>query len=148
MLSKQDKRVNGDGQYRTMLILWFAFLSTIVIYFFLSLVLPGHEGPENRLLAILFTATGTFLVVISFAVKKTVLSRSVESQAARPVSTAFILAAAFCEGAALLGLMGLLAARDRYYFVLIALAFIGLLLHFPRRSHLESASYRNGSQLN
>jgi F0F1-type ATP synthase membrane subunit c/vacuolar-type H+-ATPase subunit K len=140
--SKQNNQVNLDAQFRTMLIAWFAFLSAIVIYFLLSLVLPRHEEATNRLLTILLSAGGAFLVVISFPVKKSFLSRSVEVQEVRLVNTGFILAAAFCEAAALLGLLDLLVARDRYYFVLLALAFVGLLLHFPRRTYLESATYR------
>jgi hypothetical protein len=138
----QNNQVSLDGPYRTMLILWSAFLSTIVVYFCLSLVFPRPEDAENRLLRILFNAAGAFLVVLSFAVKKNFLSRSVEAQQIRLVNSGFIMAAAFCEGAALLGLLDLLVARDRYYFVLIALAFVGLVLHFPRRSYLEAASYR------
>jgi F0F1-type ATP synthase membrane subunit c/vacuolar-type H+-ATPase subunit K len=140
--SKENSRMNLDSQYRMMWILWSAFISTIALYSLLSVLLPGHEGTENRLLTILFSATSALLVVVSFAVKKSFLSRSVEAQQVRLVNTGFILAAAFCETAALLGLLDLLIARDRYYFVLIALAFVGLLLHFPRRSYLESASYR------
>ncbi|MDQ6653604.1 MAG: hypothetical protein M3Y84_12780, partial [Acidobacteriota bacterium] len=115
MSSKQNAPMNVDGQYRMMLILWSAFISTIFIYFFLSVVLPGHEEAENRLLTILFSATAALLVVVSFAVKKYFLSRSVEAQQIRLVNTGFVLAAAFCETAALLGLLDLLIARDRYY---------------------------------
>lgn len=148
MSSNQNDQAKLDLQYRTMLILWFAFLSTIVIYLFLSIVIPRQEAPENRLLTIVFSAISAFLVVVSFAVKKKFLSRSVETQEVRLVNTGFVLAAALCEAAALLGLLDLLVAKDRYYFVLIALAFVGLLLHFPRRSFLESASYKNRTQLN
>ncbi|MFN2514612.1 MAG: hypothetical protein ABR556_00220 [Pyrinomonadaceae bacterium] len=139
---KQNNQVSVDTQNRTLLILWIASLSTIVIYFFISLLLPGYEGRENKSLTILFSAAGAFLVVVSFAVKKNFLSRSVETQQVGRVKTAFILAAAFCEAAALLGLLDLLIAHDRYYFLLMAFAFGGLLLHFPRRRDLESASYR------
>lgn len=142
MSSEQTGQMSVESQYRTLLIVWVACLSTIVIYFLLSLVLPDHEGGENRLLTILFSAGSAFLVVISFAVKKNFLSRSIETQQVRLVKTAFIVSAAFCEAAALLGLLDLLIAHDRYYFVLIALAFLGLLVHFPGRRHFESASYR------
>lgn len=148
MSSNQNDQMKLDTQYRTMLILWFAFLSTIVIYLFLSLVIPRQEGPENRLLAFLLSAFSALLVVVSFAVKKKFLARAEETQEVRLVNTGFVLATAFCEAAALLGLLDLLVAQDRYYFVLIALAFVGLLLHFPRRSYLESASYKNRAQLN
>jgi hypothetical protein len=148
MSSSQSDQAKLDSQYRTMLILWFAFLSTIVIYLFLSLVIPRQEAPENRLLTVVFSAISAFLVVVSFVVKKNFLSRAEEAQEVRLVNTGFVLAAAFCEAAALLGLLDLLVAKDRYYFVLIALAFVGLLLHFPRRSYLESASYKKRAQLN
>jgi hypothetical protein len=140
--TKQNHQATLDVQYRTLLILWFAFLSSIVVFFVLSLVFPRREDAENRLLTILLNAAGAFLVVVSFAVKRNFLSRSVELQQVPLVNTGFILAAALCEAAALLGLVDVLGAQDRYYFILIALAFVGLLLHFPRRSYLESASYR------
>jgi hypothetical protein len=31
---------------------------------------------------------------------------------------------------------------NRYYFVLLLIAAIGMLLHFPRREHLLAASYK------
>jgi hypothetical protein len=148
VLSNQNDQAKLDLHYRTMLILWFALLSTIVIYLFLSFVVPRQEGLENRLLTIVFSALSVLLVAVSFAVKKKFFSRAEETQEVRLVFTGFVLATAFCEAAALLGLLDLLVAKDRYYFVLIALAFVGLLLHFPRRSYLESASYKNRAQLN
>lgn len=147
MSSNQNDQMKLDTQYRTMLILWFAFLSTIVIYLCLSLVIPRQEGPENRLLTFLLSAFSALLVVVSFAIKRKFLARAEETQEVRLVNTGFVLATAFCEAAALLGLLDLLVAQDRYYVVLIALAFVGLLLHFPRRSYWESASYKNRARL-
>jgi hypothetical protein len=148
MPNYQNAPANVESQYRTMLILWLAFLSSIGMYFFISLVVPAPAQTENRLLTIIFSALSAFLVVVSFAVKKKFLSQSVDEQKIGLVNKAFILAGAFCEAAALFGLLDLFVARDRYYFVLIAFAFLGLLLHFPRRIHLESASFKSGHQLN
>jgi hypothetical protein len=134
-----------DSQYRTMLILWFAFLSSIGIHVFLSFVLQRQEGPENRLLAIVFYGLSVFLVGVSFVIKKKFLARSVAAQDVRLVNTGFVLAAALCEAAALFGLLDFLVAQDRYYFFLIVISFFGLLLHFPRRSHLEAASYKSNT---
>lgn len=145
--NKADEAVKVDAQYRTMLILWFAFLSTIVMYFVIALVIPRPEEAENRVLSILFSALSAFLVLISFAVKKKYLARSVDAQQIGLVNTAYIAAAAFCEAAALIGLLDFFIARDRYYFVLIAISFVGQLLHFPRRVHLEAASFRKNSPL-
>ena len=141
--NRPNTGVNVDAQYRTMLILWFAFLMSIVMYFILSLFMPRPQETENRMLTILLSAFSAFLVVVSFAVKKKFLAQAIERQQVRLVSTGFILAAAFCEAAGLIGLIDLLAARDRYYVVLIAISFLGLLLHFPKRSHLEAASFKS-----
>lgn len=138
---------NIEAQYRTMLILWFAFLMSIAMYFVISLVVPRPEEAENKMLTIVFSALSAFLVVVSFAVKKKFLNQAVEKQQIRLVNTAFILAAAFCEAAALIGLLDLFIARDRYYVVLIAISFVGLLLQFPRRSDLEAASFKSQSGL-
>ena len=145
--NKADETLNVDAQYRTMLILWFAFLSSIVMYFVVALVIPKSGESENLVLSILFSALSAFLVVVSFALKKKYLARSVDAQEIKLVNTAYIAAAAFCEAAALIGLLDLFIARDRYYFVLIALALFGQLLHFPRRVHLEEASFKKTSSL-
>lgn len=143
MTNNQNDSAKVDSQHRAMLILWIAFLSTIVIYLFLSFVLPRHAEPADGMLTLTFNVMSAGLVAVSFVVKRRLLSRSVDVQDVRLVNTAFIVAAAFCEAGAILGLLDLLVARDRYYFILIALSFFGLLLHFPRRSHLENASYKS-----
>ena len=148
MTNEAKGQANVDVQYRTMLILWFAFLSSIVMYFVISLVVPRPEEAENRMLTFVLSVMSAFLVVVSFVVKRTFLSRSVDEQQVRLVNTGFVLAAAFCEGAALVGLLDLFVARDRYYFILIAFSFLGMLFHFPQRSHLLAASFKSGSQLN
>jgi hypothetical protein len=142
MPNNHNAPANVESQYRTMMILWFAFLSSIVMYFVISLVIPATAEPSNKLLTILFSAIATFLVVVSFAVKKKFLSQAVDEQKIALVNKAFILAAALCEAAALVGLLDLFIARDRYYFALIAFSFLGLLLHVPKRTHLESANFK------
>ncbi len=147
MTSNQNDPAKLESQYRTMLVLWMAFLSTIVIYLFLSFVLPRQEEPPVRILLLVLNVMSPLLVFVSFVVKRSFLSRSIDAQDVRLVNTAVIVAAALCEGAALLGLLDLLVAHDRYYFVLIAFALLGLLLHFPRRSYLEAASFKSRNAL-
>src|SRR5687767_13698419 len=100
-----NTEVNVDAQYRTMLILWFAFLMSIVMYFILSLVMARPEEAVSKMLTILLSAVSVFLVGVSFAVKKKFLAQAVERQQIRLVNTGFILAAAFCEAAGLIGLI-------------------------------------------
>ena len=141
MSTNQSVQAKLDLQYRTLLILWVGFLMMFVVYYFLPFAIGPRPGAENRVMTIAFIVLSPLLVLISFLVKRRFLSRSVATQNPRLVTTGFIVAAAFCEAGALLGLMDFLAAQDRYYFVLIFLALLGLVLHFPRRSQIEAASF-------
>ena len=132
----------SEAQYRTMLILWFAFLMTIVMYFVITLLIARQEGESNRVLTTVLSAASIAAVGSSFAVKKKFFARAIEEQQMRLVNTGFVVAAALCEVGALLGLVDFLVARDRYYFLLIGIAFLGMLLHFPKRGDLEAANYK------
>jgi len=112
MPDNQSTQESIDSQYRIMLVLWFGFLSSIAMYLLVSLALFRLEGIENRMLNIFFSAGSAFLVVVSFAVKKSFLSRAEEKQEVGLVKTGFLLSAALCEAAALLGLLDLFVARD------------------------------------
>lgn len=140
MSSTQPDQAKLELRYRTLLILWVGFFSMFLVYYFLPAIIPWQQQPENQQLRIIFNIVSPLLVAISFFIKKIFLSRSVEAQEVSLVNTAFIVAAAFCEAGALLGLLDFLVAHDRYYFILIGFALFGLVLHFPRRVHLEAAS--------
>ena len=142
MSTSQSDQAKLDLQYRTLLILWVGFLAMFLIYYFLPAVIPWQQEPANELFRIIFNVMSPLLVAISFFVKRRFLARSVEAQDIRLVNTGFIVAAAFCEAGALLGLLDFLVAHDRYYFIPIVFALFGLVLHFPRRIHLEAASYK------
>lgn len=141
MQSNQESTPNFDAQYRTMLIIWFAILSSIVMYFVLATLVP-METESNRLLTIVLSALSVFMTGASFAARKTFLSRSVELQQPKLVNTAYIAAAVCCEAGGLIGLLDKFIAADPYYYVLIGIAFIGQLLNFPRRASLESANFK------
>jgi hypothetical protein len=151
MSNNQNATTNIDSQYLPLLMLWFGSLSSIAIFLVISLVVGKPAGDENNLLTIVFGALSAFLVVVSFVVKKIFLSRAEAEQRVSLVKTGLVFATALCEAGAILGLLDLFIARGRYYFVIIAFSAVGLLLHFPKRSHLQSAIYRlpgNSSQLN
>ena len=131
-----------EQQHRTMLILWLAFLMTIVMYMFLTFVIPQQDTASNRMLTIVFSAISVFMVGVYFVVKKKFFARAVEEQQAGLVTTGFIMAMALCEVAALLGLVDFMVARDRYFYLLMAISFVGLALHFPKRQDLEAVNYK------
>ena len=81
MTDIQDDQTKLNSQYRTMLILWLAFLSMFVIYYFLPVLIGGHQEPENRLLTIVLNVMSPLVVAISFFVKRKFLARSVAAHA-------------------------------------------------------------------
>lgn len=143
--SNQRAEANVDTRYRTMLILWFAFLSTIGMYFVISQFIqrPEVENAQNKMLTLALSAMGTFVVLISLALKRNFLKQSVEKQQVGLVQTGFIIAIAMCEAGALFGLLDLLLTGNRYYFLLLVISAIVMVLHFPRRDQLLAASYKN-----
>ena len=141
--------VDLNKRYQTLLVLWFALLMSIVLYFVVALlVVPDPEpgsaptGRANSLLTFALAALGTFLVVLSFAVKRRLLERSVENQDVTLVQKALVLACAMCEVAALIGLLERFIIRNSDYYLLFVVAAIGTALHFPRREQLLAATYK------
>ncbi|HEV7681231.1 MAG TPA: hypothetical protein VGO68_03850 [Pyrinomonadaceae bacterium] len=143
MSTNQTDQGRFEAQYRTLLVLWFAFLSMFIIYYFLPVAIGSRQQPEDKTLLIVFNVISPLFVAVSFFVKKSFFARAVATQDMRLVQTGFIVAAAICEAGALLGLMDYMVAHDRYYFILIGFALLGLVLHFPRRSQLAVANFKN-----
>jgi hypothetical protein len=127
-----------------MLILWFGLLSSVLLYFLISLVIqrPNGDDRENRILTFVLTAVGAFTVIVSMALKQRFLARSLDQQRVKLVQTGYIMALALCEVAALLGLVDRIVTGNRYYYVLFVIALTRIALHWPRRDHLLAASYK------
>lgn len=139
-----------DKRYQTLVVLWLALFMSIGLYFLYSLFMmtpieADPSTPRRSLLIAVLTAVGTFLVVVSFAVKRKLLERAVESQDVSLVQKGVVLACALCEVCALLGLLERFLVGNRDYFVLFLIAAIGTALHFPRREQLLAASYKTKS---
>jgi len=135
-----------DKRYQTMLILWFALLMSVAMYFVVSQLAPPATAPPNSILTFTLTAVGTFLVGISFVIKRKLLRRSVDEQDLGLVQKALVIACAICEAAAVLGLVERFAVSGRDYLLLFVIAAVGIALHFPRRSQLEAASYKTANR--
>ena len=139
--------VDLNKRYQTLLILWFALLMSVVMYFFFVQIaappIANAETPPNSSLIIGITALGAVLVLVSFVVKRKLLEQSVEKQDPGLVQKGMIVAVALCEVAALLGLLERFVFGNRDYYLLLSVAALGDLFHFPRRSQLEAASYKS-----
>ena len=139
---------NLDKRYQTLVILWFALLMSIGMYFLFSLFVAPQASnqlgsPSRSLLIVALNALGTFLVVVSFPVKHKLMERAVEKQDTALVQKALVIACAMCEVSALLGLLEYFVIGNREYYLLFLVAAAGTALHFPRRRQLEAASYKN-----
>ena len=141
---RDDLLAKLDARFRVILILWFALLSSVVVYFLVSLVIqrPNVDDGENRTLTFVITVVGTVAVIVSTALRRRFLAKSVDLQRLELVQTGYIVALALCEFAALLGLVDRMVTGNRYYYVLFVIALIGMALHWPRRNHLLAASYK------
>ena len=138
--------IDLDTRYRTMLILWFALLMSVVMLFVMTIVIgpvpfnEDRDAPTSVLLFVL-AAVGTFLVVLSFAVKRKMLQRSVERQEVMLVQQALVLACAMCEVSALFGVVERFMIGSGDHYLLFLVSAVGIALHFPKRDHLLAASW-------
>ncbi|HEX6647913.1 MAG TPA: hypothetical protein VF075_00190 [Pyrinomonadaceae bacterium] len=137
---------NIELRLRTMRILWFALLMSIVMYYPLTIfVARNRDAQPNSTLFVVLVGIALSTTLFSFLVKSKLIDRAVQLQQVARVQQAYIVALALCEVAALLGLIDYFATGDRYYYVLFIIALLGQLLHFPQREHVISASFKSRS---
>ncbi len=141
--------INLDKRYQTLVVLWCAQLMSIGLFFLVALIAAPEVNNETSSAATLITlalaALGAFLVVTSFVVKRKLLERSVAQQDISLVQKGLVVALALCEVCALIGLLERFVIGNRDYYLLFVIAAIGIALHFPRREHLTSASFKTTS---
>ena len=138
--------VDLDIRYRTMLILWFALLMSVVIFFVMTIVAGPEPSDRDRaattsVILFMLVGVGTFLVVLSFAVKRKVLRRSVEKQEPMLVQQALVVTCAMCEVSAMFGMLERFSIGSGDHYVLFLVSAIGIVLHFPKRDQLLAASW-------
>jgi cytochrome bd-type quinol oxidase subunit 2 len=137
-----------DKRYKTMLTLWFGIAMSIGSLFALTLFAapePPSEPARRSSTVVLFAfaAVGALVVVLSFAVKRKLLQRSVEQQDVMLVQPAMVVACAMCEVSALLGVMERFVIGSGEHFLLFLIAAVGIALHFPRRDELLAATWKD-----
>jgi hypothetical protein len=129
-----------------MLILWFALLMSVVMFFVMTVVAAPEPSDRDRaattsVVPFTLAGVGTFLVVLSFAVKRKVLRRSVEKQEPMLVQQALVVACAMCEVSAMFGVLERFSIGSGDHYVLFLVSAIGIVLHFPKRDQLLAASW-------
>ena len=140
--------IDLDTRYRSMLILWFALLMGVVMFFVMTIVaapapLDRDRNAPTSVILFALAGVGAFLVVLSFAVKRKMLQRSVEKQEPMLVQQALVVACAMCEVSALLGMFERFAIGSGDHYILFLVSALGIALHFPKRDHLLAASWND-----
>lgn len=140
--NQNDPQTNIELRIRTMRTLWFCLLLSVGAYYVLTLVAKRNEGP-NPTLSLTLLCVGMVAALVAFVIKSKSLSRAVELQNTGLVQQGYVMTWAITEVPALLGLLDFFLTNDRYYFVLLIVAALGLLLHFPRREHVVNAAFKS-----
>ncbi|HEY0078453.1 MAG TPA: hypothetical protein VGB73_07380 [Pyrinomonadaceae bacterium] len=138
---------NSDSRYRNLMLIWIAQLMSFAFLSLLPMLVgkPIDAADADDTLRQIFFAIGVTTLILSFVLKRRMLSRAIERQDARQVQAGYILAFALCEMTGLSGvLIHLTKGATSIYHLLLALGWFGLLLHWPRRSHLTDASFKSG----
>ena len=129
----------SESRYRGVLIIWGAQLMALVMFFALTRIVGREFDPDadNRVLLIALAATSLLAFGLSFVLKAKLISQSAAQRRPDLATSAYIIAFALCESAAIFGVVAhfVTGARESLYF--FAPAALGLALHFPRRMHFE-----------
>ncbi len=148
----QNENTTPETAFKTMMTLWAALVMSQV-FFPVIVFLAKPELLQIDLKRPLFgeyaVEIGTICVlslvmlVVSFTLRKRFTQQAIATGNVGLVQTAMIFGCAFCELSSLFGLLVAFAFEFQYFFVLSALGILGTALHFPRRSDIQAASFKN-----
>jgi hypothetical protein len=136
-------------QHRTLIILWFALIMSVVMYFvFLIMVRPQNsvEPQPNSPVIIGLTAIAFMLVIAGFLIKRKYLERAVDQQDLVKVRTGHIIGWALCEVPALLAIVQRMVFGFRGYYWLLLLSGLSIGIQFPRFEQLQAASFKTNNR--
>lgn len=138
-------------EYKTLVIIWFALLTSQVLFlllvYFLKPELFVIDASRSLLadqpvITLVFAALALVFVILSFVLSRQHMRRAIEDQDAGCVQTGLVLGCALSEVPSLLGLVLAFAFDHPYFYLWIALGALGILLHFPRKGNLDAATYK------
>lgn len=124
-----------DRRYRKSRIVWAAMLASVVLYVPVAILVRPAATAENTNVERVLMALAVAYVAASIPAKRWLLvqANAVDSQRLRDL--ALVVPLLLCEIAAITGLALRFAVGSTHYYVFLAVALIGMLLHFPRRAN-------------
>ena len=135
-------------EYKTLVVLWFALLSSqilfLVLVYFLKPELFTYDPTrslltDEPLITLSFAAIALVFVILSFVLSQQHMRRAVRDKDAGCVQTGLVLGCALSEVPSILGLILAFAFDHPYFYLWIIVGTLGVLLHFPRKQNLEAA---------
>ena len=147
-MNENPTRTPAEARRRGLLLIWGAQLFSLVILFALTYVVrPESARDGNHTLAWALGVVGFMTFLLSFLVKRKLLTQAVAERRPDLGTTAHVIAFAMCEMTALLGFAAYLITGLPYTLHSFIIAAGGLLLHFPSRGALEGIE-TNGTGAN
>lgn len=139
MMNPIPRQATAGARQRGLLIIWFMQFVTLGIFFALTRLMgvPVRAGNDNLRWFLGVFGGATF--ALSFMLKHILLGRAVEQGRPDYITTAYVIAFALCEAAAIFALVNYFISGLTMYLLFI-LAAVGLLFHFPRRAHFEAVT--------
>jgi hypothetical protein len=141
-MQQETREVGPEKRHLTLLIIWGSFVFNIILFFLLANFVGAEQSrlAPNNVMTFALMAGGTFMVFASLAFKRKMLRLASERGRPQSVSSAYIVAFAMCEVAALCGLVLRLTTSERLYYLLFIIAIAGLVFNLPRRDDVLNAS--------
>lgn len=143
---EQSQNTNAESLFRTMLTVWFAILVSVGLLFLITLLVRTEQSQQpqdhSAWLNYVSFALGLLTFAFSFPLKRKWLAHAIERQKVGLVFLGVIIALALCEATSLFGVMAFFVTASPYYYVLFVVSAVGMLLHFPRKSQLLTASHK------
>jgi hypothetical protein len=130
MLPRPPPPPNGTG-YRRLLLVWIAVLGSVATFFLAAQIVPApsQQPPlPSWVLTVAIMVVGT-----SVPVKNILLEHARKTANPIRVQSAQLIPMLMCQAVAVLGLAVRLTTGAPLYWLILAIATVGVLLHFPRR---------------
>ena len=125
-MESQEPNSQSEDLYRQKLVLWFALISSVVMYFVITRVIPAAVVEVDSSLTMVLLVAAVGLVAVSFLLKSRL--------SAKPGIVSLAIPLALCEAAALFGVVVhfVTGSPSAPYFILLGV--FGMVMHFPRRA--------------
>ncbi len=147
-MNESPVRAPAEARRRGLLLIWGAQAFSLVLLFVLTYVVrPEANADGNHTVAWALGAVGFMSFLLSFLIKRKLMSQAVAEHRPDLGTTAHVIAFALCEMTAILGFVAYLITGLSYTLHSFIIAAAGLLLHFPTRGALDS-SEANGTGAN